>query len=64
MEDIVIFTEHLKKKYPNYSKYRMYHKLISSTVPKSMYGIIEGDFPGEYSIEKFIEHLREKYIKH
>ena len=53
-EKIIEFTERIKDKYPDYRDYELYHLLIGSTpggkLPKF-------DFPGENSIEKFIESL-------
>ncbi len=51
------FVDNLKKKYPDCEKYRFYHLFVGSTpwedCPKF-------DFPGEDSIEKFIESLEIK----
>jgi len=51
------FVDNLKKKYSDCEKYRLYHLFIGSTpwedCPKF-------DFPGEDSVEKFIESLEIK----
>ncbi len=48
------FVDNLKKKYPDYEHYRLYHLFIGSTpwedCPKF-------DFPGDDSIEKLINSL-------
>ena len=47
-------TTGLKKKYPNYTEYEMYHVLSGSTppIPSQFF-----DFPGDDSLEKFIRNL-------
>ncbi len=58
-EEMVDFAEQIKKEFPNdYFKYQYYHFLIGST-PKGEEEKI--DFPGEYSVENFINQLKEKY---
>ena len=55
-EKRVIFTRKLKDKYPDYNRYKCYHKLISST-PIAGVEYIEEDFEGEYSVIAFLEDL-------
>jgi hypothetical protein len=58
-QEMVDFAEQIKKEFPNdYFEYQYYHFLIGST-PKGDKEKI--DFPGEYSVEKFISQLKEKY---
>ena len=53
-EKMVAFAEQLREHYPDsYSKYRLYHTLIQST-PKAENPPTMFDFPGNDSIEKFI----------
>ncbi|GEM_PF-1747963 len=47
------FAEELKKKYPDYLNYRIYHFLIGST-PSNARKLIEEDFPGEDSVVNFM----------
>lgn len=61
-EEIYKFAQYLKKVYKDCEKHRLYHMLIGSTAPSSMVGIIEEDFPGQDSIEKFVDDLAERYI--
>ena len=51
-EEIVKFLDGIKKKYPNYDDCKLYHILVFSGIKHecSMF-----DFPGDYSVEKFIE---------
>ena len=53
-EKIIEFAEKIKNKYPDYQDYMLYHLLIGS-IPKSK--LPKFDFPGEDSVEKFIESL-------
>ena len=50
------FVGRLKKEFPDHSKYQLYHDLAGST-PFEDAILIQDDFPGEYSIEKFIEQF-------
>ena len=43
----------LKSKYPDAAKYQAYHALINSSAPEMPYD----DFPGEDSVEAFIDNL-------
>lgn len=45
------FADQLKKKYPDYQDYQLYHFLICSTFDHEPSKV---DFPGEDSVEKFI----------
>jgi hypothetical protein len=56
MEKVVTFTDKLKKKYPDFVSYRLYHMLVLST-PKLGVAFTHFDFPGEDSIQNFIEQL-------
>jgi len=50
-EELCDFAGELKKKYPDYFDYRLYHVLIGSTPWAPCLKI---DFPGDDSVEKFI----------
>jgi hypothetical protein len=59
--ELVAFSEKLEKKYPNArEKYIIFHDLIGSGV-WSTSEVIYDDFPGEDSVEKFVEYLAKKY---
>jgi hypothetical protein len=60
---LVEFTEHLRKKYPDYQNYRMYHFLVGSGALKPDERFTEDDFPGEDSIENFIKRLYQESRK-
>ena len=52
-DQIIAFANKLKTKYSNYGDYLLYHVLVGSTLkPKPFF-----DFPGEDSVEKFLEVL-------
>ncbi len=53
-EKLYEFAEKLKAKHEDYKDYRLYHFLIGSTPDRELPKI---DFPGEDSIEKFIDSL-------
>jgi len=55
-EKVFEYTDEIKKKYPDYSKYRLWHLVIFSTIGKSM-EITHFDFPGDDSVERFIKSL-------
>lgn len=52
----------IKKRYPDSRRYRIFHILIGSGIPEDFpkNEIIEEDFPGEDSVEKFLESLISK----
>ena len=50
-DKLVNKARNLQAKYPDYEDYELYHLLIGSTV----YDRPEFDFPGEDSVQKFIE---------
>jgi len=47
----------LRDKYPNYRRYSMYHSLAQSSIDDGMEKIEMDDFPGEDSVETFIDNL-------
>lgn len=53
------FAEGLKKKYPDFESYRLYHVLVGST-PKGK--CEKYDFPDEDSVEVFIWGTHAKYL--
>ena len=57
--DLMERVKYLQDKYPDSFKYVMLHALIGSTVHPDIE--TKGDFPGEDSVEKFINLLEEKY---
>lgn len=58
-DQIVAFSQKIKEKYNNYGDYLMYHVLVGSTLrPKPFF-----DFPGEDSIEKFLDDLLKQIDK-
>ena len=59
-DEIVSRVKYLRDKYPNYPKYRVYH-IISGSTPSPDLEVLEDDFPGEDSIEVFLNHLNQKY---
>ena len=50
------FAAYLRKKYPDYKKYALYDEIDSTKSPKDEEKEFF-DFPGEDSIQKFIEQL-------
>lgn len=58
-EDIYAFCKNLEEKYSDFSRHQIYHALIGSGMDSSI--DIVDDFPGEDSVEKFIENLVQKY---
>lgn len=61
MEKRMQFGIELGKKYENAREYALYHVLIGSTIanPNS---IKEWDFPGEDSVELFMDRLTDEYF--
>ncbi len=55
-DTIFPFAIMLKEKHPDYYSCRLYHLLIGSSIPPDL-KITRFDFPGEDSIQKFIENL-------
>lgn len=60
MHGRVVFVDYLKSKYPNAMHYIIMHILIGST-PRPDSQTMYGDFPGDDSIEKYVEGLLKKY---
>jgi len=56
-EKMMAFIEKIKENYPNYKRYRCFHKLIGSSGTEDMPNIIDKDFEGENSIVSFLEEL-------
>lgn len=61
-DDIFFFAQKLREKYPNFKNYTVYHTLIGSTIPAGVETVKE-DFPGEDSVEDFVNSLIKKYRK-
>ena len=62
MFEVNLRSDYLKSKYPDFLKYAMYHVLGFGSISKSM-GVIHDDFPGEDSVELFVNNLVKKYTK-
>lgn len=54
--EVLVFVNSLKAKYPNAKEYMIMHSLFGSG-----YGSIFSDFPGEDSVEKFVNGLEQRY---
>lgn len=61
-EKMIAFTAKIRKRHPDYDRYRCYHKLIGSTLPENDSNIIEDDFKGEDSVVAFLENLLKKEL--
>jgi len=57
-EKLVEFVNKLKAKYKDYQDYVFYHMLIGSSVSDN-HKLSKVDFPGDDSIEKFIDSLQD-----
>lgn len=62
-DEILQRYNYLKSKYSDYADRTSLHVLIDSGLPASYPQAIEDDFPGEDSVEKFVNYLAEKYGK-
>lgn len=62
-DKIVAFDKHLKTVYPNATQFNVLHALIGSTPNKDDPAMIFEDFPGEDSIEKFVNAIEAEYLK-
>ena len=62
MEEIKLFSDYLKSKYPNPKEYAAYHALIGSTINETTTSILHDDFPGEDSVEAFLAKLESEYL--
>jgi len=60
-EEIKSFYDRLKVKYPDFNSHRILHVLIGSMGPSNS-KITEDDFPGDDSVENFVNDLARKYI--
>jgi hypothetical protein len=54
------FSKYLEGKYPECKKYRLFHVLIGSSIPKEC---DKSDFEGNDSILSFLDSLIEEYLK-
>jgi len=54
---VFAFAGQIRQNHPDYERYLCYHRLISSTPWGE---IIEGDFTGEDSVERFFESMLSK----
>ena len=55
------FARKLQAEQPDYQNNSLYHLLVGSTLAQDRV-FDEADFPGEYSIVKFIDELYREYI--
>ena len=55
-------AKYLKQKYPDHVKRRVMHTLSGSGFFQDESDIIEEDFSGDDSVEKFIDYLTKKYL--
>ena len=53
-DKLIKYIKDIRIKYPDYEKYVVYHVLVGSTLPDGV-TIIEDDFPGDDSVEKFLK---------
>ncbi len=58
-DPVIGFVANLREKYQDYEDYTLYHSLTGTICSKK--GCSKYDFPGEDSVEKFIENLSENY---
>ncbi len=56
-DEVAWMAEGLRIKYPDYESYAFYHILSGSTIDESIAPIKYEDFPGEDSVELFIDSL-------
>ena len=57
-EEALERAKYLRGKYPNATSYAFFHILGASGIDESTYGVItHEDFPGEDSVEMFIDNL-------
>lgn len=61
MEKTASFAAHLRSKYQDAGAYRSYHALAGSSIDEDIVSIKEDDFPGEDSVEAFIQELEKEY---
>ena len=60
--ELGVRKDYLLAKYPNAQEYLIYHALLgSSPKPSRQAQLITEDFPGDDSVEKFINYLADKY---
>ncbi len=58
------YTEELMKHFPNYTEYKLFHLLVGSTIDDEKSPFF--DFPGEHSIERFLnldDEERRKFVE-
>ena len=56
MEDVAAFADRLKKKYPDYNSYQLFHVLSLSSQLEGV-AFAHFDFPGDDSVQGFIERM-------
>lgn len=58
-EKMIVLAQRIRERYPDYIKYRPYHRLIGST-PKEGPDLVEGDFEGDCSVVAFLQGLLDR----
>ncbi len=61
-EQIFAFAKKLQESFNNYKEYKLYHLLIGSSIVEES-KVQEFDFPGEFSIERFLRMSDEERTK-
>lgn len=59
-EKMIVLAQRIRERYPDYMKYRYYHKLIGSTPVEEVFEYIDKDFEGDCSVIAFFEGLLDK----
>ena len=58
--ELIEYVAYLRRKYADAEKYAMFHVLGGSSIDPKI-GVTNEDFPGDDSVEGFLEKLAEKY---
>jgi hypothetical protein len=61
LNEIHDFVARIDAKYKNSRDYSMLHAIIGSGMMSTHKNVVEDDFPGDDSIEKFVDYLENKY---
>ncbi len=59
--EIISYAKYLQSKYPDHRKWEVFHVISFSTITPEMGELIKEDFPGEDSVEAFVNKLMSKY---
>ncbi len=63
LEDINVWADKIRKNYPDYNKYEIFHVLAFSSLSSEFAHYTQEDFPGDDSVKKFLQYLEAKYNK-